>query len=89
MGNFDRGVDVLWAVDGGSGGPDLAQANRSAATTHRGGGRFRVSAAATARARGEATRAALGRELSWAARAGGNRAAARVGRCWARMAGCG
>jgi hypothetical protein len=44
MGNFDRGVDVLWAVDGGSGGPDLAQANSSAATTHRGGARRRRAA---------------------------------------------
>jgi hypothetical protein len=26
MENFDRGIDALWAVDGGSGGPDLAQA---------------------------------------------------------------
>jgi hypothetical protein len=35
------GVDAFWAVDGGSGGPDLAQAGGSAATTHRSGARRR------------------------------------------------
>jgi hypothetical protein len=39
---------VLWAVDGESGGPDLAQANGSAAKMHRGGARRRRAAGSPA-----------------------------------------